>query len=114
KTPIRLTLNRLDEQGSIDLARELAAGGIQLSPALVISCFLLGALAILGLFHLCTRLSLKLPWRPSAFAIFLLTLVAWLGLSAEKGAGFLWKSRKALRWEHSRYEVHLSLFTPPK
>ncbi|MGE9268175.1 MAG: hypothetical protein ACQKBY_08760, partial [Verrucomicrobiales bacterium] len=114
KTPIRLTLNRLDEQGAVNLARELAAGGLEQSPAQ----FLLGVLAfvliVLGLFHLSGRLSAKLPWRPAALSFLFLGLGSWLILCAEKGGGFLWKSRQALRWEHSRYEVHLSPFTPPE
>lgn len=114
KTPIRLTLNRLDESGSINLARELAAGGISLQPLTVLALIIGGALAICGLFHLLTRISLKAPWRHGALTILLLCIFSWIGLNIEKGAGFLWKSRSALHQEHASYTVHLSPFTPPK
>lgn len=114
KTPIRLTLNRLDESGSINLARELVAGGIGLPPAAVIALIIGGALGICGIFHLLTRVSAKFPWRHGALTLLLLTIFSWLGLNVEKGTGFLWKSRNALHQEYATYSVHLSPFTPPK
>lgn len=114
KNSLRFVINKIDEDGPIDIARQLAAGGIHHSPAVVITAFLIFGAVLCGLCYASFRLSKKtfpkMGYQP-AFILFTLGLT-WGGIAAEKASGFAWKSRKALRMEHNSYEIHLTPIKP--
>jgi len=114
KNSLRYMVNKIDEEGSVNLGRQLAAGGFDHSTLDVTGLLLLLASALVALCYLSSRISLKISprfrFRPQ-FAILLLS-ATWVGLAAEKAYGFTWKSRKALRMEHNSYDVHLTPIKP--
>ena len=114
KNSLRFVLNKIDEDGPIDIARQLAAGGIHQSPSTVITTLLVGGLILCGLcylsYYLSKKASPRLAFKP-AFIIFTLGLT-WGGIAAEKASGFAWKSRKALQMEHNSYDIHLTPIQP--
>ena len=106
-------LNKLDEQGSLNFARQLAAGGLDFS-ALTLFLVLMGAFTLFGLLiHFSHRLSLikAIKVTPKRAALFL--VIAWAFLFVEKATGYLWKNRSALRLEEHLFQVHLTPIEPP-
>ncbi len=114
KNSLRFFVNKIDEEGTINLARQLSAGGFHYSTWEIVSLLLLvaGILSALCFFssQLSRKISPRFGLRPQV-AIFVLSGI-WIGLAAEKASGFVWKSRKALRMEHNSYEVHLTPIKP--
>lgn len=113
KNSLKFIVNKIDEEGSFDLAGQLAAAGMtQTSTGILIGV----ALFVLILCGLCWGAAKLSQWisarhfRPQ-FALLVL-LLAWVGVAAEKGSGFAWKSRKALRMEHNSYDIHLTPLKP--
>lgn len=105
-------LNKLDEQGSLDFARQLAAGGLDYSAASLLA-ILIGSFTLFGLLiHFSHRLSLikKIRITPKRAALFL--VLAWSLLFVEKATGYLWKNRVALRLEEHLFQVHLTPIEP--
>ena len=109
---LAFALNKIDEQGSLDVSRQLAAGGFKFG-APTFFLILTGAVATFALLiYLTHRLSLlkKITLTPRRASLILLG--AWLILFGEKAAGYLWKSRQALRLEHRLYQIHLTPIEP--
>jgi len=106
--------NKIDEEGSVDLARQLSAGGFHYTTLEIVTLLLAvaGTLSLLCYLsaHLSRRITPKFSFRPQVLTALL--AVIWIGLAAEKASGFAWKSRKALRMEHNSYEVHLTPIKP--
>lgn len=114
KNSLRYVMNKIDEDGPLNIARQLSAAGFEKPP----SVFLIGILiAIVVLCALCyvsfllsRKVSPRMGFRPT-FIILALGSI-WGGIAAEKASGFAWKSRKALRMEHNLYEIHLTPIKP--
>lgn len=113
KNSLRFIVNKIDEEGSFDLAGQLSAAGMtQTSTGILIGLvfFVLALCALCwGAAKLSQRISSRL-FRPRVGLIVL--VLAWVGVAAEKGSGFVWKSRKALRMEQNSYEIHLTPLKP--
>ncbi|MGJ8695782.1 MAG: sulfatase-like hydrolase/transferase [Verrucomicrobiaceae bacterium] len=115
KNSLRFMVNKIDEDGTFNLAQQLSAGGFDQSPALVVTGILLFLLFLCGLTFASNRLSQKIA--PSRFhfrprSILLLLTLVWIGIAAEKATGFSWKSRKALQQEQNTYNIHLTPIKP--
>lgn len=105
-------LNKLDEQGSLNFSRQLAAGGFDYS-FFTLACVLVGAFILFGLLiYFAHRLSLikMIKVTPKKAALFL--MLTWALLFTEKATGFLWKNRHALRLEERLFQVHLTPIEP--
>jgi len=113
KNSLRFIVNRIDEEGTFDLAAQLAAAGMSESEPgilLTVALFFIGLCALcLGAARLSQRVSPGLI-RPRG--ILLVLASAWVLLALEKGSGFAWKSRKALRMENQAYDIHLTPLKP--
>ena len=114
KNSLRFFVNKIDEEGSINIARQLSAGGLNHTTFEIVAGLILIAVLLCGLcflsFRLSQRISPRFHFRPQIAVAFL--AMVWIGLAAEKASGFAWKSRKALRMEHNSYEVHLTPLKP--
>lgn len=114
KNSLRYTLNKLDEDGPIDIAKQLAAAGFHSPPTLLIGQILIlfGVLCFLCYFasRASGRLRPLISLRPASFIV--IAAISWGGIASEKATGFVWKSRKALRMEHNSYDIHLTPIKP--
>lgn len=114
KNSLRSLANRMDEEGSLNIARQLNAGGLEQSPAELFFYIALGASALIAACYLAARMSQTVTprarFRPRV-AIYTLAGI-WLGLAVEQASGFAWKSRKAQRLAHNSYQVHLTPLHP--
>jgi hypothetical protein len=114
KNSLRFVVNKIDEDGPLNIARQLAGGGIHHSPVVVVLAILtFGALLCAlcyGSYRLSKKTSPRMGFKP-AFVMLALCLT-WAGIAAEKASGFAWKSRKALRMEQNSYEIHLTPIKP--
>lgn len=114
KNPIINYINQLDEEGSFDLATNLAASGLPIPSWAVVIGFAAIVFGIYLLFHWLANLDFasRLHMPRWIMAVFLVGL--WGGVWAEKVAGKGWKSRNAQRWSHNVYDVHVIVgFEPP-
>lgn len=114
KNSLRHVLNKVDEDGPLDIARQLTAGGIHQSPAMVVFAILAFGGILCGCCFLSNRISRKASSGvgfPPILILFTLVLT-WAGIAAEKAGGFAWKSRKALRMEQNSYDIHLTPIKP--
>ena len=110
QNPLRHVINKLDEEGSIDLHRQLAAGDIE--PASLILpglLMLLVPLICYAAFHLSRKLR-KINVRP--LTLLVLIIAGWTFVFVERSVGLIWKSRKALRMEHRSYGLQLTQIEP--
>ncbi|MGC6564208.1 MAG: sulfatase-like hydrolase/transferase [Akkermansiaceae bacterium] len=114
KNSLRFVMNKIDEDGPLNVARQLSAAGFEKPPSVFLFGILIAILVLCGLCYLSFCLSRKasprVGFRP-AFVLLALGLT-WGGIAAEKASGFAWKSRKALRMEHNSYEIHLTPIKP--
>lgn len=113
KNSVRFMVNRLDEEGSFDLAGQLAVAGVSQSATQVALACLLFALVSCGLTLAAWHLSKRARWRGlKPKGVLGVLVLAWVALAGERAAGFAWKSRKALQGEHHQYHVHLTPWKP--
>lgn len=106
------TLNKFDEQGSLNVSRHLAAGGFDYGTIGFLGA-VAAALALFALlFYLTHRLSLlkRIGISPKQAVLFL--TVTWSLLLVEKATGYLWKDRQVLLLEDRLFQVHLTPLEP--
>ena len=101
-------VNQLDGDGTFDLATNLAGGGVAV-PAFAV---VLGFFALVwGVFKLCVWIGSRRwasSFRMQRWVTVIFVFGFWGGVWAEKGAGMMWKSHNARRWEHNSYDVHVT------
>ena len=109
-----VALNKLDEQGSLNFGRQLAAGGFDLG-AQGLFAVLIGVFGLLLLlFHSAHRLSLLKLVRVTPKQVVVLLIAAWSLLLIEKASGYLWKDRRVLRLEEHLFQIHLTPIEPTR
>ena len=111
-TSLRIFVNRLDEAGGFDMARQLAAGGVEVPAAAATFILIGGALAFAVLCWVVGKTSRVggVPMAPRA--LLLLAVVGWAVSFAEAGLGSLWKSDEHRRFAYARFHLHPGPFAP--
>ncbi len=114
KNSARYVINKIDEDGPINLERQLSAAGFEMSSFEAMSILLI-FIVLLSVFCMITgyfskKITPRFHFRPHIAASLL--AMAWLSLTVEKASGFAWKSRKALQMEYNSYDVHLTPIKP--
>ena len=113
KNSLRFIVNKIDEEGTFDLAGQLSAAGMTQSSLGILLGVALYVAVLSALCYGAFRLSQKVSPRVLRPRGVLLVLASvWVLLALEKGSGFAWKSRKALRMEQNSYDIHLTPLKP--
>lgn len=114
KNSLRFVINKIDEDGPLNIARQLSAAGFEKPPSVFLIGLLLAVLFLCALCYLSFYLSQKKPFRMALRPTWIAMALAltWAGIATEKATGFAWKSRKALRMEQNSYEIHLTPIKP--
>jgi len=106
KNPLRIMVNKIDEDGSVNLKTLFEAGGLE---------GIIGiGIVIIALCYLAYRLSVRIAPRIFLQPRFALMLIAglWIAIAAEKWIGLHWKSRTSLQQEQNAYNIHLTPIRP--
>ena len=113
KNSLRFIVNKIDEEGTFDLSGQLSAAGMTQSSTGVLIAVVIYVAILCALCYGAFRLSQKVsPRALRPRGIMLILASVWGLLALEKGSGFAWKSRKALRMEQNSYDIHLTPLKP--